>query len=86
MTEPTERQVLYALVAAGFFAVVAVLAVVAAVVGLSPTGWSLGFGVAWVIAAWIGFSRWRRTGRLLLVSLVVFVAWAVGTLATRSLS
>lgn len=83
MTDPTERQVLYALVAAGFFLVVAALAIVAAVVGLSPPGWTFGFAGAWLVAAGIGFSRWRRTGRLLLVALVVFVAWAVGTLVTR---
>lgn len=83
MTEPTERQVLYALVAAALFAVVAALAVGAAVAGVSPPGWSLSFGLGWLAAALVGFARWRRTGRLLMLAMVVFVAWAAGTLLTR---
>jgi hypothetical protein len=83
MSQPTERQVLYALVAAAWFAVVAVLAVVAAVVGLSPAAWSIAFGVIWLAAAVFGASHWRRTSRLLGLSLLVFVLWAVGTLLTR---
>lgn len=83
MTEPTERQVLYALVSAAWFAVVATLAVVAAVVGLSPPTWSVVFAVGWVVSAALGFRQWRRTGRLVVVSVLLFVAWTVGTLLTR---
>ncbi|MEX1043096.1 MAG: hypothetical protein WD020_00500 [Acidimicrobiia bacterium] len=83
MTEPTERQVLYALVAAALFVVVAALAIAAAVAGVSPPGWSLGFGVGWLAAAVAGFATWRRTGRLLMLALVVFAVWAAGTLLTR---
>jgi len=83
MTAPTERQVLYALVAAAWFAIVAVLTIVAAVVGLSPAAWTVTFGFAWLAAAVVGASQWRRTSRLLLLSLLVFVLWAAGTLLTR---
>lgn len=81
MTE--ERQVLYTIVAAGLFAAVAVLASAAAWTGMSPTSWSVGFGVVWVGAAIAGFRTWQRTGRLLLIALVVFVFWTVGALVTR---
>ena len=83
MTAPTERQVLYALVAAAWFIVVAVLAFVAAVVGLSPAGWTIAFACAWLAAAIVGVAQWRRTSRLLALSLLVFVLWAAGTLLTR---
>lgn len=83
MTEPTERQVLYAIVAAAWFAVVAVLAIVAGYVGVSPTGWSVTFGIGWVAAASVAIRQWRRTGRLLMLSLAVFVVWTAGTLLTR---
>ncbi|MEX1003940.1 MAG: hypothetical protein WD990_07465 [Acidimicrobiia bacterium] len=83
MSEPTERQVLYALVAAAWFVVVAVLAVVAAVVGLSPTAWTITFAGIWFVAATLGAVQWRRTARLLLLSVAVFVLWAAGTLVTR---
>lgn len=83
MSAPTERQVLYALVAAAWFAVVAVLAIVAAVVGLSPAAWTIAFGCAWLAAAVAGVFHWRRTSRLLALSLLVFALWAAGTLLTR---
>jgi len=83
VTEPTERQVLYALVSAAWFVVVAALGVVAAVVGLSPPAWSVVFAVGWVVSAVLGFRLWRRTGRLVLLSVSVFVVWTVGTLLTR---
>ncbi len=81
MTE--ERQVLYTIVAAGFFIAVAVLALAAAWIGVSPVSWSIGFGVLWVGAAIVGFRTWERTGRLLLLALAVFVFWTVGALVTR---
>lgn len=81
--EPTERQVLYALVAGGWLVVVAVLAGVAAAVGVSPLAWTIGFAFVWVVAVAVAVRGWRRTGRLLLVSVGVFVVWVVGTLLTR---
>ena len=82
MSEPTERQVLYALVAAGFLAVVGVLTLVAWTTGLSPIGWLVVMSVVWVAATVYCALRWRQTGRVLLVSLATFVIWTVGTLAT----
>ncbi len=78
--EPTPRQVLYALVAAGFVIVVAILTVAAASAGLVPTWWSvvLGVGIA-VAGAWMA-KNWRSTGPVLLIAIALFVAWLVGTL------
>lgn len=81
--EPTERQVLYALVAAGWLVAVGVLAGVAAALGISPVGWTVGFGFVWLLAVGASVRSWRKTGRLLLVSVAVFVVWTVGTLLTR---
>jgi len=83
MSQPTERQVLYALVSLALFVVVAVLAIVAGTVGVSPWSWSVAFAVLWLVTAGIGAVQWRRTGRLLLLSVTVFVVWVVGTLVTR---
>lgn len=80
MSEPTPRQVLYALVAAGFLAVIVVLIVGAAVAGLVPAWWTaLGTG-AWLAATIWGAFSWRRTGRLLMVSIGLLVLWFVVTL------
>lgn len=80
MSEPTPRQVLYALVAAGFLIVVAVLTVGGAVSGLAPTWWTMVLAVL-VLAAgfWTAFN-WRRTGIVLLVAIGLFLTWMVGTL------
>jgi len=81
MSEPTPRQVLYALVAAGFVIVVVVLTIGAAVAGLVPTWWSIALAVATsTVAIWIGLN-WRRTGVSLLLAIGLFVVWLVGTLA-----
>ena len=78
--EPTPRQVLYALVAAGFLVVVVVLTIGAAIAGLVPGWWSAVLAVALVSAAiWMTMS-WRRTGPTLLVGIGLFVVWLVGTL------
>lgn len=78
--EPTPRQVLYALVAAGFLIVVVVLTIGAATAGLVPGWWSAGLGVVLASAAiWMTMS-WRRTGAMLLVGIGLFVVWLVGTL------
>ncbi|MGD2059878.1 MAG: hypothetical protein PVF87_03365 [Acidimicrobiia bacterium] len=78
--ETTPRQVLYALVAAGFVLVVIVLTIGAASAGLVPTWWSA--TLAFVIAiggTWMA-QNWRRTGEVLLIAIGIFVVWLVGTL------
>lgn len=80
MSEPSPRQVLYALVAAGFLTVVAILIVGAAVAGLVPPWWSIAMaaGLA-LVAIWSGLN-WRRTAPVLLVSIGLLVIWMIGTL------
>ncbi|MGB7861436.1 MAG: hypothetical protein WBM90_13145 [Acidimicrobiia bacterium] len=80
MSDPTPRQVLYALVAAGFLGVVLILVVGSAVAGLSPVWWT------WVMSlvlvgegVWLTFN-WRRTGPALLMAIFTLVLWTVGTL------
>jgi len=81
VTEPTPRQVLYALVAGGFVIVVAILTIGGAMAGLVPAWWSVVLGLLIAIAAiWIAF-RWRRTGPVLLIAIGLFLVWMVGTLA-----
>ena len=82
MSETTERQVLYALVTAGFLAVVGVLTAVAWTTGLSPTWWLVVMTAVWLAASGYCALRWRQTGRVLLISIATLVAWTVGTLAT----
>lgn len=80
MTEPTPRQVLYALVAGGFLLVVAILVIGAAVAGLVP-GWWTGVMAAGLLAFSIwGSLNWRRTWPLLMGSIGMFVLWTIGTL------
>jgi hypothetical protein len=80
MTAPSERQVLYALVGLGFQVVVAVLVIGAEVAGLVPRWWTMAMAVAWIgVAAAVG-RRWRRTGRVLGATILLFVVWTVGTL------
>lgn len=80
MSEPTPRQVLYALVAAGFLTVVAILIVGAAISRLAPPWWSIvmGAGLA-LIGIWSGLN-WRETAPVLLVSIGYLVIWMIGTL------
>lgn len=80
MTEPSERQVLYALVGLGFHLVVAVLIVGAEVAGLVPRWWTIVMAGAWIaVAASVG-PRWRHTGRVLVATILLFLMWTVGTL------
>jgi hypothetical protein len=80
VSEPSPRQVLYALVAAGFLAVVAILIVGAAIVGLVPPWWSIVMAAGLVlIGIWSGFN-WRETAPVLLVSIGYLVIWMIGTL------
>lgn len=80
MSEPSPRQVLYALVAGGFVLVVIVLTIGAAASGLVPTWWSavLAFVIA-IGATWMA-QNWRRTGETLGIAIVIFLIWLVGTL------
>lgn len=80
MSEPTPRQVLYALVAAGFVVVVVILTIGAAAAGLVPTWWTATLAVT-SAAIGIGMAlHWRRTGPVLVVGIGLFVVWTVGTL------
>ncbi len=80
MSEPSPRQVLYALVAAGFLAVVAILIVGAAIVGLVPPWWSVVMAAGLVlIGIWSGLN-WRETAPVLLISIGYLVIWMIGTL------
>ena len=80
MSEPSPRQVLYALVSAGFLLVVLLLVIGASVAGLTPTWWTATMLVMVLgVGAWAAF-RWRMTVPVLLASMFVFVVWAVGTL------
>lgn len=79
MSDPTPRQVLYGLVAAGFVLVVVILVVAGAAAGLVPTWWSA--TLAFLVAGggtWMA-QNWRRTGPLLLIAIGLFVVWMVGT-------
>jgi hypothetical protein len=80
MTEPSPRQVLYALVAGGFVVVVGVLIGGAAVAGLVPMWWTIATTlVTTSVAVWSALN-WRRTAMVLLLAIGLFLAWAVGTL------
>jgi hypothetical protein len=80
MNAPTERQVLYALVALGFHAVVAVLVAGAAIAGSVPQWWTITMTIAWVAVVAVVAPRWRLTGRVLGSTILLFVIWTIGTL------
>lgn len=81
MSETTPRQVLYALVAAGFVLMVIVLAAGGALSGLTPAWWSVVLGVLVLTGGvWMAFN-WKRTGPVLLVAIGLFLVWMIGTLA-----
>jgi len=80
---PSPRQILYALVAAGLHIVVAVLVLAGSATGAVP-GWATALlAVLWLTAAAIMAKDWQRTGRVLGLSLGVFIAWAVLSLVSR---
>ena len=80
MSEPSPRQVLYALVAGGFLLVVAILVIGAALAGLVPIWWTWASGVAVVLAGAWSAVDWRKTATILVVSIGLFLLWVVGTL------
>lgn len=80
MSAPSPRQVLYALVAAGFVLMAIVLAAGGALSGLAPTWWTVVLGALILIGGmWIAFN-WRRTGPVLTVAIGLFLIWMIGTL------
>ena len=84
MNEPTPRQVLYALVAAGLLVVILILILGAASAGLVPVWWTAVGGVAWLaITIWGGF-YWRRTGPLLMASIGLLAVWFAVTLVVAN--
>ncbi|MGH8942622.1 MAG: hypothetical protein ACRDWF_07390 [Acidimicrobiia bacterium] len=80
MSEPSPRQVLYALVAAGCLALVAILVAGGAVAGLVPPWWSIVMAVGLLLIAIWSRLNWRRTAPVLLVSIGLLVIWMIGTL------
>lgn len=81
MSEPTPRQVLYALVAGGFLLVVAALVIGAAIAGLVPDWWTVLMGALVIVIASYTAVNWRKTGLVLVLSIAAFVVWMIGTLA-----
>lgn len=79
MTEPSPRQVLYALVAAGFLLVVAVLVVGAGVTGLVPVWWTVATAVGLTLLSIWCVLNWRRTMPVLFGAIAYFLVWAIGT-------
>lgn len=80
MSEPTPRQVLYALVAVGFVLVVVVLVIGGASAGITPLWWSASLGLVVAIAVIWMARNWRRTAQMLSIGIGLFVVWMVGTL------
>ena len=80
MSEPSPRQVLYALVSGGFLLVVAILVIGAAVAGLVPLWWTWATGAAVVVVGAWSAVNWRKTAPLLLITIGLFLLWVVGTL------
>lgn len=80
MSDPSPRQVLYALVSGGFVLVVGILIGGAAVAGLVPLWWTIATTLVTIsVAAWSALN-WRRTAVVLALAIGLFLAWAVGTL------
>jgi len=78
--EPTPRQVLYGLVAAGFHFVVLALIVGGGATGVVSLPWTLAMAILWLaIVVWAAFN-WRRTVPVLLSAMGLFLFWAVSTL------
>ena len=84
MSEPTPRQILYALVAGGLLLVVGALVIGAAVSGLAPTWWTWVMGVTLAIASIWSALNWRKTVLVVIVAIGLFVAWSIGTLIVAS--
>jgi hypothetical protein len=79
-SEPTPRQVLYALVSGGLVVVVVVLVIGAGVAGLVPVWWTALSGAMTLLWAVWTASHWRRTAVVLAGSIGLLAMWAVVTL------
>ena len=55
----------------------------AAYAGLVPAWWSVVGGPATLIVGGVSALRWRDTRFVLLASIMLFLAWTVGTLLVR---
>jgi hypothetical protein len=80
VSEPTPRQVLYALVAGGFVLVVSIFVAGAAVAGIVPAWWTITMTAFILVFGVWGALNWRKTVPVLLGSIGLFVVWTVGTL------
>jgi hypothetical protein len=82
MTQPetTPRQVLYALISAGFVLVVATLTIGGASAGIVPTWWSGLLALVIALAGTWMAQNWRRTVSVLVLAIGLFLVWMVGTL------
>lgn len=80
MSEPSPRQVLYALVAGGFVVVVLTFVAGAAIAGVVPGWWTITMATVTLGFSVWGSLNWRRTGAVLLGSIGLFLLWTAGTL------
>jgi hypothetical protein len=84
VSEPTPREVLYAIVSAALLVVILVLIVGAASAGLVPVWWTaLGSLALLLIAIWSVF-HWRRTARLLMLSIGLLAVWFAVTIVVAN--
>jgi hypothetical protein len=84
VSEPSPRQVLYALVAGGLLAVLLVLVVAAGASGLVPVWYTVLGGVTLVTVTVWSAINWTRTVPVLVLAIGLFLIWTVGTLLIRS--
>ncbi len=84
MSEPTPRQVLYAIVSAALLVVILVLIVGAASAGLVPVWWTALGGLALLLMAIWSVFHWRRTARLLMLSIGLLAVWFAVTIVVAN--
>jgi hypothetical protein len=84
VSDPSPRQVLYALVAGGLLVVVLVLVVAAGASGLVPVWYTVLGGVTLLAVTVWSAINWRSTVPVLLLAIGLFLTWTVGTLLIRS--
>ncbi len=84
MSEPTPRQVLYAIVSAALLVMTLVLIVGAASAGLVPVWWTAVGGLALLLMAIWSVFHWRRTARLLMLSIGLLAVWFAVTIVVAT--
>ena len=84
MSEPTPRQVLYAIVSGALLVVILVLIVGAASAGLVPAWWTALGGLALLLIAIWSVFHWRRTARLLMLSIGLLAVWFAVTIVVAN--